>query len=111
MRETDKPRERDKDKEQESETEWESAIKGSKEWIWGHWRKQEEEVKNSGDPLEEICSCANRKAELNSGVRVGIGELYLMPVIFNEAARELKTRKHSMIRMVRAEQSPGETSC
>lgn len=82
----------------------------SKEWIWGHWRKQKEEVKNSGDPLEEICSCANRNAELNSGVRVGIGELYLMPVIFNEAARELKTRKHSMISMARAEQSPDETS-
>lgn len=82
----------------------------SKDWIWGHWRKQKEEVKNSRNPLEEICSCANCKAELNSGVRVGIGKLYLMPVIFNEAARELKTRTHSMICMVRAEQSPDQTS-
>lgn len=78
--------------------------------IWAHWRKQKEEVKNSGDPLQEICSSAvNSKAELNSEVRVGIGEMYLMLVIFNEAARELKSRKHSMIRMVKAEQIPNET--
>lgn len=81
----------------------------SKERIWAHWRKQKEIVKNSGDPLQEICSSANSKAELNSEVRVGIGEMYLMPVIFNEAARELKSRKHSMVSMVRAEQNPNET--
>lgn len=71
---------RDKDGELESEWERESAIK---ERIWAHWRKQKEEVKNIGDPLQEICRGANSKAELNSEVRVGIGEMYLMPVIFN----------------------------